>query len=135
MTGPCSSAKTGFFHTIGSMVGNSLNFIFGALLPAVLSFIIVVIVVIVVVIVVFILSVAFWELLKFLARKSGLAAWWEEVARESEEKKEKEREEKGDLGSEAELIDVTDGKKRVEVEIQLLENLLVEKRKELDSLK
>lgn len=131
MTGPCSSAKTGFFHTIGSMVGNSLNFIFGALLPAVLSFIIVVIVVIVV----FILSVAFWELLKFLARKSGLAAWWEEVKRESEEKREKEREEKGDLGSEAELIDVTDGKKRVEVEIQLLENLLIEKRKELDSLK
>lgn len=63
-----------------------------------------------------------------------MAAWWASIDDDIKEQKRKEREEKGDLETGAENIDVTNGKKRVEVEIQVLENLLLEKKRELDSL-
>lgn len=136
---PCPSAKTGFLHSIwaaiasffrtfGAVLGGFFRFLFGTLLPTCLGLIVAVL-----------LLLAFWELLKFVARKTGLAAWWAEIDRQAEERFRKEKEEKGDLergkeGDGRELIDVEDGKKRIEAEIQLLEGLLREKRKDLDSL-
>ncbi|BCS28743.1 uncharacterized protein APUU_70313A [Aspergillus puulaauensis] len=112
-----------FFHTFGSVIGFCLTFIFGTLLPGALALIVLVL-----------SAFAFWELLCYLARKSGLAAWYASIDDDIQEKKRKEREEKGDLETGAENIDAGDEKKRVEVEIQVLENLLLEKKRELDSL-
>lgn len=142
MKDPCASvlpaAKTGFlhtiwspfasffhtfFHTFGSVIGFCLTFIFGTLLPGALALIFLVL-----------FALGFWELLCFLARKSGVAASYAAADARLQEEKRKEREEKGDLETGAENIDVANGKRRVEVEIQVLENLLLEKKRELDSL-
>lgn len=136
---PCPSAKTGFLHSIwaaiasffrtfGAVLGGFFKLFFGTLFPTCLGLI-----------VALLLLLAFWELLKFVARKTGLLAWWGEVGRQVEERKMKEKEEKGDLergpdSERRELIDAGEGRKRIQAEIRLLEGLLLEKRRELDSL-
>ncbi|KAL4780050.1 hypothetical protein BJX76DRAFT_339157 [Aspergillus varians] len=120
------AAISGFFGTIGSIIGACLKVFFGTLLPAVIAILVVIAV-----------PLFLYGFVVELVKDTSLASWWEKTRKEGQEERKEDDIEglsSGDIGSDEEIIDVADGRRRVEIEIEFLEELLRAKREKLEAL-
>ncbi|KAL2839827.1 hypothetical protein BJY01DRAFT_219018 [Aspergillus pseudoustus] len=126
MLGTVWAGISGFFGTIWSIVIGCLRLLIGTVVPVILA-----------VTILFAIGCAVYGCVTVFAGSSN----WSDFGSRLRTIDRERRDEKGsstdgdiDMGSDGEIVDVLDEKKRVDIEIEFLEALLRAKRKRLESL-
>ena len=116
-TDPSASFFSTFFGTVWSIVSGFFSVVFNLVLPTVLALAITVLVIFGIFVIIVLI---------------GHGLGWIDINMSSSEKKGNSSSKDGKAGSDEVLIDVADEKKRVEFEIEFLEELLRARREKLE---